>query len=191
MHCWRVDRSYSSTRGIGVKCNFAKVKQILYPVKCRIVLNSLKEHMWEENTSLPIPWKCSRPNWMKLWEMWSSGNHSVILWNIERWWKIRISKFFRNWERNNLPQTLPITRNVLRTRKGMSIFRLLWLCLSLKLTSQCSGACPWHKQGGLRWPRQRAPTHSGQLCAARIVKSKPSFADPCSTLPLLCASPVT
>lgn len=74
--------------------------------------------MWEENTSLPIPWKCSRPNWMKLWEMCSSGNHSVILWNIERRWKIRISKFFRNWERNNLPQTLPITRNVCKDQEG-------------------------------------------------------------------------
>lgn len=90
VHCWRVLQLHKRTL-VWIKCHFAKVKQILCPAKCRIVQKSLKEHLWEENTSLPIPWKCSRPDWMRLWAMWSSGNHYVILRKIERWWKISIS----------------------------------------------------------------------------------------------------
>lgn len=81
--------------------------------------------------------------------------------------------FLRNWERN-LPQTSPIIRNVCKDQEGNFHFQSYYGCVSvsLKLTSQCSGACPWHKQGGLRWPRQRVPTHSGQLCACKDCEVK-------------------
>lgn len=132
--------------------------------------------------------KCRNvPNSLKehLWEETGQGGGKVVF----PW-------FFGNWERSNLFQASPELCG--RTRKGISIFRLVsHLCLKLTCLSVlwsvplAQARQPQVAKAERTTTPQVPPGREGSCVAARAGKSKPSCDDHRATLPTPPASPVT